>query len=909
MPALSRADHAQNILLTPEERAWLLDHPVVQVAFDKNLAPVEYRDKKGHPQGLSADYLQRFGTRLGIRFEIPKFTNWTQAMTALKSGRVDMASAIQVTDERKKYLDFTSSYLSLPISVFTREQALYIAYLVQFEGAKVAVVDGYPIKEYLLRDYPLIELVTVKSIEKGLELLAEGRVDAYIGSQVATSYALTRGGFANIKIAGDTPYHYELSMAGRKDQPLLTSILQKALDKVSPEERSRMLQRWFAVNFEHHFDYALFYKIGIPLLLLLGLFIYWNRRLSREIGLRHSSERRFRSLIEGFSLDYMFFAYDLDGTLNYLSPSAEQFTHLKASDLIGKKWHSLPFADQVENQLKQIDKAVKRGETPPAVEIEFNARDGSWRCWRISVHPNFDENNQPIGVDGIVNEITEQKIAGLKLLQAKEAAESASRAKSRFLASMSHELRTPLTSILGYSYLLQKKTDLPDQVMRKIKTIHNSGQHLGKMINDVLEISRIEAGHHDLHIESFELRPFLVEIREMFQLQAQEQGLQLIFDLPENFPETISTDQGKLRQILINLLGNACKFTEEGKIQVKLDWHWLNESHIELQVTVEDTGPGISSAELLNLFQPFEQGRAGRKKGGTHLPVRIRPFVSKDGDPWFFPLLKQGLGSGLRGKGQMIAGAGTVKDMFFFLIGTGGLHLQPFQLVAGLFPLLPEHYHRLIHNQFTVILDPDLSFCSRGSQKNRGNLGLGQNCFDCIKIALPAFDDQAQLFGKQGGYRLGLTLKIQVEATVAGKGHLQHRGDQAAVTAVMAGQDKMLFNHFLDRCKGPADKIRIIHVRAVVAQPAKGLGQGGAAKSCLSRGKINQQQGRPRLLDVRGDDPGDITYGSVGRDDQLPGRFYGFIADHGGHGQGILTAVNSHAGGDHGLGHGPGRIV
>ena len=216
-----------------------------------------------------------------------------------------------------------------------------------------------------------------------------------------------------------------------------------------------------------------------------------------------------------------------------------------------------------------------------------------------------------------------RKRAVVALGEAKAEAENANLAKTTFLSNMSHELRTPLTSIIGYSQLLQRKKDLAEDVRHKIEVINRSGQHLVKMINDVLEVSRIEAGHIEQKIETFNPQSLLDEIKAMFELQAQERGLWLRFDSISILPRLLSADQGKLHQILLNLIGNACKFTETGGVTVTSLHRPLNAKQVELVISVQDTGPGIAPEDLGTLFEPFGQGSAGRMKGGSGLGLAL----------------------------------------------------------------------------------------------------------------------------------------------------------------------------------------------------------------------------------------------------------------------------------------------
>lgn len=208
--------------------------------------------------------------------------------------------------------------------------------------------------------------------------------------------------------------------------------------------------------------------------------------------------------------------------------------------------------------------------------------------------------------------LREQQIYAEKLEYTKEVADAANRAKSEFLANMSHELRTPLNGILGYTQILQQSEELQQKNSHGLQIIHECGSHLLTLINDILDISKIEAGKFELQLSDIHFPYFLERVVEICSLEAEKKDIKFIYKLDKNLPVGILADEKRLRQVLINLLNNAIKFTEKGSVTFRVKCNTFDKlvkkDIVSINFQVEDTGIGLSDSERVKIFRSFEQG-------------------------------------------------------------------------------------------------------------------------------------------------------------------------------------------------------------------------------------------------------------------------------------------------------------
>ena len=365
----------------------------------------------------------------------------------------------------------------------------------------------------------------------------------------------------------------------------------------------------------------------------IGQFIV---RKQAEAALRQTNTLQ-RAILE--SANYSVISTTPDGTIVTFNRAAEQMLGYRAEEVAGRATPALfhdagEVAARAGELTRELGREIEAGfeafvtrarlGEPDEREWTYIRKDGTRFPVRLSVTALFDEQSRVTGFLGIASDITESKQAAEELLRAKEAAESASRAKSEFLAMMSHEIRTPMNAIIGMTNLLQD-TPLSEQQREFVQTVGTSGEALLEIINDILDFSKIEAGQ--LRLEMAILRPArLIEgVMDLLATRAQARGLTLEARVAPDVPEALRSDDGRLRQVLVNLVGNGLKFTEHGGVRVEVRCLRESAARAQLRFEVRDSGPGIKPEDQERLFQPFIQlaGTTARRQGGTGLGLAI----------------------------------------------------------------------------------------------------------------------------------------------------------------------------------------------------------------------------------------------------------------------------------------------
>lgn len=347
-----------------------------------------------------------------------------------------------------------------------------------------------------------------------------------------------------------------------------------------------------------------------------------NAELQETNQQLRDNKSRLTQFLDALTLGFA--VYNLDGTILYLNETGKK--------LLGVKEIAQLDLEQINQSIKIYQSGTEdlypyaelpvvqafRGITVIRDDLEVIV-DKQKIPLEIQAKPIFDTQDNILYTVASFQDISERRLKEVAMREATRSDE-ANRAKSTFLANMSHELRTPLNAILGFARVLLTNSTLKPEERQNVKVINRSGEHLLNLINQVLDLSKVEAGRATLDLATCDLPQLILDLREMFQVRAKEKSLYLKFEVSQDTPGWIRTDEMKLRQILINLLSNAIKFTSQGQVSLKVDAITAK----SLEFSISDTGIGMAAEELDQIFKAFVQTSSGRKvQGGTGLGLAI----------------------------------------------------------------------------------------------------------------------------------------------------------------------------------------------------------------------------------------------------------------------------------------------
>jgi PAS domain S-box-containing protein len=606
--------------------------------------PYQFPDASNNPSGPAVEIIREAASRQNIHLLWILSPQGPEA--ALSSGQVDLWALVGNLPERRRFMYISAPWTKMTY-VLLADQSLQLHRPEDLGKNSLAVarinLDSRLAKEHFRN----ATVVAEPNMEQVMQAVCAGRAQAGLISKSSFGAAgisrCQERQLDVIRIPNATFWFGVGANKQSRDARYAADLLSDEIGKMARDGSLLNIDLRWLTNLSDAtnviFDYReirssaskLSVALAVVVLLLFTMLylIYRLRRTRRELALHH--ERLEEQVVVRTAELHQAKAY-VDDILQSMADSLLvvdrngkiQTANPAACALLGHGDGALSgeFVETIMPRLKPLHSlpGIDEG-TSIGVETEFITREGISIPVLASVALMRARGDMTIIV---AQDLRELKRVQRELLQAKEAAEAANRAKSTFLANMSHEIRTPLNAVLGYSQLMLRDPGLGAAAKENLHIINRSGEHLLTLINDILDMSRIEAGKTTLDPVPFDLHDLLADLDAMFRLRAQAKGLQFAVRMAPECERCIEADKGKLRQILINLTGNAVKFTETGSVTLRALTRRNEDGQMTLAMAVEDSGPGIAAVEQIQLFRPFSQSASGRNLyGGTGLGLAI----------------------------------------------------------------------------------------------------------------------------------------------------------------------------------------------------------------------------------------------------------------------------------------------
>ncbi len=633
--------------LSPQEQAWLKAHPEIRLGVEGTYPPFSMVNANGKFEGLAADYLKIVSDRTGLNVKLVPGLSWTQILEGIGRRTLDITPAVVDTPERRPYMLFAGPIVALPsVFVTSVNSTRHIDGFGSLSGMRMALIKNGPVTLRVESDFPGITPVYVTSGAEALAKVAAGEADVFMSNINFITQEIDSRYLGTLKIAGtvaDSPT--ELNIGVRSDWPQLQSIVRKGLDTISRSEHEAIRQKWLSVKINQGFAWHEVLKVAGPLLLgllaVIGITLFSNRRLHKQFVKTKEAEAQvaYQLALQSILLDAApipVFVVDPQARYTDCNRAYESLFGVKREDIRGKTLPQLSDASSTDILKLHSDlTAVLHSGKSGMVQYRVSMADGRnlefTSAGRVFALPD----GTPGGLVGTVVDMSQEHARQRELADARDRAESATKAKSAFLATMSHEIRTPMNGVLGMLELLSHSS-LNREQRNSITVAQESGRALLTLLSDVLDLSKIEANKMTIETAPASLRLLAESVMQTLAAGARAKGLKLHLFIAPDVAATHACDVLRLRQILFNLLGNAIKFTAKGHASLRISVMGeaaaapliqgpLPAAVQRIVIEVIDTGIGIPANAQAQLFAPFEQAERSisRQFGGTGLGLAI----------------------------------------------------------------------------------------------------------------------------------------------------------------------------------------------------------------------------------------------------------------------------------------------
>jgi two-component system sensor histidine kinase EvgS len=595
--------------LAPDESLALAERSVWRVGAVRGLTLLNSVDERGVHSGVAADFLEQVALRLGVSVELATFDSVSDMLLALRDGRIDLVPFLTRTAERAREFGFSAAYFEMPYVLVGRSDGPLYWDLASLRGRRLALAPAHPLRELVAAQYPQIVVLDPRDGNEALDMVARGDADAAVEVKLFANLRINAEPTGRLRSLGDVrelPAQFHFATSGAAAG--LVPLIDRALADIPPVERERMIRRWVAVDLVPAFHWQRFLPEivvgGVALAVLAGLWAWWSRRTAREVRRRRRADEQLQDIAR--TLPGLVFRYVLDAdqrlVRTWFSPGAEGFL-------------GVPLQPG-----KTLVEMLAPGLTPEHREAAFEAQRESMRTGQPFRYlaPVRDAQGRLRWLHGesvrsttregltawtgyVIDETSEQELRERVTREARE--------RHLMLASASHELRAP-THTLALALQSVDDAGLPAAASAGLRIARDSAATLRRLLDDVLDAARLDAGRLQLRPFDFDLPALIQQLVEAYDREAAGKGLRFEHEVAPDVPRLFRGDALRLRQVLVNLLSNAVRYTAHGSIRFDVR-RSVGTDGAALEFVVTDTGVGIPEPDRARLFEPFATLRAG----------------------------------------------------------------------------------------------------------------------------------------------------------------------------------------------------------------------------------------------------------------------------------------------------------
>ncbi|MGT4067297.1 UNVERIFIED_CONTAM: transporter substrate-binding domain-containing protein [Aeromonas hydrophila] len=615
-------------LLDASELAWLKEHGPIRVVVNEFNAPITYFDQDRQFHGYVADIFAAFKLYTGVDISITRAQSYSEVKHYLNNGYVDAAILYSPRGDTSDLI-FSKAFTTSPYVIVTKKisdnKSKSLRVVIPQEHADIHDINIPGMK---------LEAISARNYLDAMDCVINGRADATILPLNVADYYIGRYFSEQLKVSQlvTSLPSATLSLVTEAHSKNLTSIMNKFLSSISPDELQAIENRW-RMNATpgqetwRDYKYTLYTMSGAAILLIIASLVWaWFTRVHyvKRLDAQRKLSEQFtfmQDIVD--SMPHPIYVRNISRELVLFNKSYQTVFSSSKDELLFKHTregeHRVKEAKEIDQEYQQaiIDGHIFRKDR----RIHIDGKPVDIYHW---IQPYRDRDGVIQGVIGGWIDVSDRVKLMSALTQAKEQADSASRAKTQFLATMSHEIRTPMNAVIGLLELALKKAEKKQFDFQSIEVAHDSAKGLLALLGDILDVIKIEAGELTMTPVEMNVKQSLESVMRIFEGLAIQKDLSLSLEWDPLIPEFVYLDPMRLKQIISNLIGNAVKFTEHGEIKVKATRHLSDTGKLYLLIQIKDSGIGIPEEELQHLFKPFSQAHHGtHSRGGTGLGLVI----------------------------------------------------------------------------------------------------------------------------------------------------------------------------------------------------------------------------------------------------------------------------------------------